>query len=116
MQNYSLNDIKNTLEYYFPEGVANFTDEEIEKMKKAAIIASKHEYKVDYIIENNEVVIIDKTTGYKKLGSRWQNFIHEMVEIKEKLKIKSNQLSFCSITQSMFFNLYKKIIGVTGTR
>ena len=115
MQNYSLNDIKNTLEYYFPEGVANFTDEEIEKMKKAAIIASKHEYKVDYIIENNEVVIIDKTTGYKKLGSRWQNFIHEMVEIKEKLKIKSNQLSFCSITQSMFFNLYKKIIGVTGT-
>ena len=105
MQNYNLIDIKNTLQYYFPEDIANFTDKEIKKLKNAALIASKYEYKVDYIIENNEIVIIDKTTGYKKLGTRWQNFIHEMVEIKERLKIKSNQLSFCSITQSMFFNL-----------
>jgi len=44
----------------------------------------------------------------------WQNFIHKIFEIKERLKIKSNQLFFCSITQSKFLNIYNKIIDMTG--
>jgi hypothetical protein len=114
MQNQNVDEIMKVLNYYF-NGVANFTESLVNLLKKAALIATEYEYNVDYIIENNEVIIIDKTTGYKKIGSRWSNYIHEMVEIKEKIKVHEPQVSFCSITQYMFFNQYDKIIGVTGT-
>ena len=60
-----LDNIMKVLEYYFPEGI-DFNKDEIQKLKKSAINASKHERNVDYIIENNKVIIVDRTTGYKK--------------------------------------------------
>ena len=115
LQNQSIYDIKKVLTYFFPDNVAYFTDDRVNLLKRAALSASQMEYNVNYIIEKNEIVIIDETTGYKKPGQRWENFIHEMVEIKEGLSPKKNEISFCSITQMMFFNLYKQILGVTGT-
>ena len=106
--------IHDVLKYYFPE-VGNFEKKEIKKLKNSALIAYRKEENVDYIIENNKIVIIDRTTGYKKLNSRWQNCIHEFCEIKEKKEIQSPQISFCSITQCTFFNMYKSITGLTGT-
>ena len=103
------------LKYYFPEGI-DFDREEITKLQKSAISAEKHLINEDYIVENGKsVVIIDKTTGYKKAGSRWNNCIHEFVEIKEKVEIKNPQVSTCSITQCTFFNMYKSITGLSGT-
>ncbi len=45
--------MRNTLEYYFPEDIPNFTDKKMEKLKNETVIVSKYEYKVDYIIGNN---------------------------------------------------------------
>jgi len=102
------------LKYYFPEGI-EFDKSEISKLKKSAISAEKHEINVDYIKENDQVIIVDRTTGYKKPGSRWQNCIHEFVEIKEGVEVKSPTISTCSITQCTFFNMYKSITGLSGT-
>ena len=113
LQNQSIQDIKKVLEYYIP--IANFQDDKISMLKNAALIASNMVKNVDYIKEENEIVIIDKTTGYKKPNEKWENFIHEMVEIKERIPLKKTTMSYCSITQCLFFNLYKEIIGVTGT-
>ena len=57
------------LKYYFPE-VGNFELEEVKKLKKSANLSDQKEENVDYIIENQKVVIIDRTTGYKKSNSR----------------------------------------------
>ena len=70
---------------------------------------------MDYIVENNKVIIVDRTTGYKKPGSRWQNCIHEFIEIKEGVEVESPSISTCSITQCTFFNMYKSITGLSGT-
>ena len=115
LQNQSIQDIKKVLEYYFPENIANFDDDKILMLKNAALKASRLEKDVDYIIEKEEIIILDQTTGYKKPGQKWENFLHEMVEIKECLPLKETLMSFCSVTQNLFFNLYKEIIGVTGT-
>ena len=111
------NNIKNimkVLNYYFPEGI-DFDENDIRKLQKSAISAEKHHINVDYIIENNEIIIVDRTTGYKKPGSRWNSSIHEFVEIKEKLKVKDPSVATCSITQCTFFNMYKSITGLSGT-
>ena len=110
-----LDSIMKVLKYYFPEGI-DFDAEEIGRLQKSAKSAERHKINEDYIIENGKsVIIIDKTTGYKKPGSRWSNCIHEFVEIKEKVEIKNPQVSTCSITQCTFFNMYKSITGLSGT-
>ena len=106
--------IMKVLKYYFPE-VGNFELEEVKKLKKSANLSDQKEENVDYIIENQKVVIIDRTTGYKKPNSRWQNCVHEFVEIKEGIEVKKPQISTCSITQCTFFNMYKSITGLSGT-
>ena len=110
----NLSDIMKVLNYYFPEGI-DFNENEIKKLQKSAISAEKHQINEDYIIEDNKIIIIDRTTGYKKPGSRWSNCIHEFVEIKENLQVKNPQVSTCSITQCTFFNMYKSITGLSGT-
>ena len=67
------------------------------------------------IVENNFIYIIEKSTGYKKENLRWFAYIHELVESKENVKVKNPLFSFCSINQKIYFNMYEKICGVTGT-
>ena len=110
----NVEDIIKVLKYYFPKGI-EFDRNEIFKLKKSAISAERHEINVDYIVENNKVIIVDRTTGYKKPGSRWQNCIHEFIEIKEGVEVESPSISTCSITQCTFFNMYKSITGLSGT-
>ena len=107
-------DVIKVLKYYFPEGV-NFEEDEIKRLQESAKSADRHNINEDYIIENNEIIIVDRTTGYKKPGSRWNNCIHEFVEIKEKVKVRNPQVATCSITQCTFFNMYKSITGLSGT-
>ena len=114
MQNCSDNDILDMLNSYFPK-IGNFDLKMIRAMKKAAQTANKYVLGEQYIIENGKIVIMDQFTGYKKLGSRWQNYIHEMVEVKENVSVQNAQVSFAAISQHMFFNQYKHISGLTGT-
>ena len=114
MQNCSDDDILDMLRGYFPK-IGNFDPKMIRMMKKAAQTANKYSLGEQYVIEDNKIVIIDQFTGYKKPGSRWQNYIHEMVEIKERVPVQSSQISFSAISQHMFFNQYSHISGLTGT-
>ena len=68
-----------------------------------------------YIVDNGKVNIIDRNTGLKKPGSKWKDSIHEMVEIKEEIElILIVFVTYRAVTQHYFFNLYNKILVVTG--
>ncbi len=114
MRNYEVEEIIKQLKQFFPN-CGNFNADNVGMLRRAAKISQEHERDVDYIVENGEIIIIDSNTGYKKPGSRWNNYIHEMVEIKEGLRPKSPSISYCEVTQRGYFNLYRSIAGVTGT-
>lgn len=70
---------------------------------------------VDYIIHNQEVIIIDENTGRAMHGRRWSDGLHQAIEAKENVKIQSENQTLASITFQNFFKLYNKISGMTGT-
>lgn len=69
----------------------------------------------DYIIENNEIVIIDEFTGRKMPGRRWSEGLHQAIEAKEGVPIQAENQTLASITFQNYFRLYKKLSGMTGT-
>ena len=70
---------------------------------------------VDYVIENNEIVIIDEFSGRKMPGRRWSEGIHQSIEAKEKVTIQNENQTYASITFQNYFRLFQKISGMTGT-
>lgn len=70
---------------------------------------------VDYIVSNNEVIIVDEHTGRTMQGRRWSDGLHQAVEAKENVKIQSENQTLASITFQNFFRLYEKLSGMTGT-
>ncbi len=69
----------------------------------------------DYIVEDNEVVIIDEYTGRKMAGRRWSEGLHQAIEAKEGVKIQQESQTFASITFQNYFRQYKRLSGMTGT-
>jgi len=70
---------------------------------------------VDYIIRENEVVIVDEFTGRTLSGRRWSEGLHQAVEAKEGLPIQPENQTLASITFQNYFRLYGKLAGMTGT-
>ncbi len=70
---------------------------------------------VDYLVYNNEIIIIDENTGRMVPDRRWSDGLHQAIEAKEKVKIKNENKILASITFQNYFKLYKKISGMTGT-
>lgn len=70
---------------------------------------------VDYIVQNNQVVIVDEHTGRTMPGRRWSDGLHQAVEAKEKTAIQNENQTLASITFQNFFRLYDKLSGMTGT-
>ncbi len=70
---------------------------------------------VDYLVLNNEVVIVDEHTGRTMPGRRWSDGLHQAVEAKERVTIQSENQTLASITFQNFFRLYNKLAGMTGT-
>ncbi|NVJ65603.1 MAG: preprotein translocase subunit SecA, partial [Gammaproteobacteria bacterium] len=70
---------------------------------------------VDYIVKDDEVVIIDEHTGRTMEGRRWSEGLHQAVEAKEKVKIQNENQTLASITFQNYFRLYEKLSGMTGT-
>ncbi len=70
---------------------------------------------VDYIVQNNEVVIVDEHTGRTMQGRRWSDGLHQAVEAKEGVEIQSENVTLASITFQNFFRIYNKLSGMTGT-
>ncbi len=70
---------------------------------------------VDYIVKNNEVLIIDEFTGRIMDGRRYGEGLHQAIEAKENCKIEPENQTLASITYQNFFRMYKKLSGMTGT-
>jgi preprotein translocase subunit SecA len=70
---------------------------------------------VDYIVKDDEVIIIDEFTGRMMTGRRWSDGLHQAVEAKEGVKIQNENQTLASITFQNYFRLYGKLAGMTGT-
>ena len=69
----------------------------------------------DYIVRNNEIVLIDEFTGRMMSGRRLSNGLHQAIEAKENVSIQSENVTFASVTFQNYFRLYEKLAGMTGT-
>jgi preprotein translocase subunit SecA len=69
----------------------------------------------DYIVKNNQVVIIDEFTGRMMQGRRYSEGLHQALEAKENVEIQPENQTLASITFQNYFRLYKKLGGMTGT-
>ena len=70
---------------------------------------------VDYIVRDNEVVIVDEFTGRTLPGRRWSDGLHQAVEAKEGVAVQRENQTLASVTFQNLFRMYKKLSGMTGT-
>lgn len=70
---------------------------------------------VDYVIKEEKIIIVDEFTGRLKEGSRWSDGLHQAVEAKENVPLKSENQTLASITFQNYFKLYDRLAGMTGT-
>ena len=70
---------------------------------------------VDYIIDDNQVKIVDEQTGRVMDGRRWSDGLHQAVEAKENVKVEAATQTFATITLQNYFRMYNKLSGMTGT-
>ena len=70
---------------------------------------------VDYVVQDNQIVIVDEFTGRMMSGRRWSDGLHQAVEAKEKVEIQRENQTLASITFQNYFRLYNKLSGMTGT-
>ena len=69
----------------------------------------------DYIVEDNEVIIVDEFTGRKMPGRRYSEGLHQAIEAKEKVAIQQESQTMATVTFQNYFRMYKKLAGMTGT-
>ena len=69
----------------------------------------------EYVVKNNEVVIVDEFTGRMQPGRRWSEGLHQAIEAKEGVSIQQESRTYASITFQNFFRMYPKLSGMTGT-
>ena len=74
-----------------------------------------YQINVHYIVQDNEVVIVDEFTGRTMPGRRWSEGLHQAVEAKEGVAIQNENQTLASITFQNYFRLYNKLAGMTGT-
>ncbi len=80
-------------------------------------LKAHHLYKrdVNYVVQGEEVVIVDEFTGRLMPGRQWSDGLHQAVEAKEGVRIKEESQTLATVTLQNFFKLYKKLSGMTGT-
>jgi preprotein translocase subunit SecA len=100
-------------------GVDNLYDEVQQNLvhQLQAALRAKELYRrdKDYIVQHQEVKIVDEFTGRILEGRRWSEGLHQAVEAKEGVKIKEENQTLATITLQNYFRLYEKLAGMTGT-
>ena len=84
----------------------------IDNALTANVIMKKDE---NYIVVDGEIIIVDEFTGRQMIGRRFSNGLHQAIEAKEGVKIRSEDKTFATITFQNLFRLYRKLSGMTGT-
>ncbi|WP_168123418.1 preprotein translocase subunit SecA [Paenibacillus sp. HB172176] len=70
---------------------------------------------VDYVVQEDEVVIVDEFTGRLMSGRRYSDGLHQAIEAKEQLKVQNESMTLATITFQNYFRMYRKLAGMTGT-
>ncbi len=70
---------------------------------------------VDYIVKDGEILIVDEFTGRLMYGRRFSNGLHQAIEAKEGVKVRSESKTLATITLQNYFRMYNKLAGMTGT-
>jgi preprotein translocase subunit SecA len=70
---------------------------------------------VQYVVQDNKVIIVDENTGRLMTGRRWSDGLHQAVEAKEQVEIERETQTLATITIQNYFRLYQKLAGMTGT-
>ncbi len=100
-------------------GVENLYDPanmEILHCVNQALVAHKlYHLDVEYMVKEDEVVIVDEFTGRVMPGRRWCDGLHQAIEAKEGVKIQQENQTLATITFQNYFRLYEKLAGMTGT-
>ena len=68
-----------------------------------------------YVVQGNEIIIVDEFTGRLMPGRRWSEGLHQAVEAKEKVEIQKENQTLATITFQNYFRMYRKLAGMTGT-
>ncbi len=76
---------------------------------------SVYDKDVEYVVQDNQVIIVDEFTGRLMPGRRWSDGLHQAVEAKEGVQIERETQTLATITIQNYFRLYKKLAGMTGT-
>ena len=99
--------------------VPNFGDPENMEINHHVIQALKAhnmmERDVDYIVKDGEIIIVDEFTGRLMYGRRFSNGLHQAIEAKEHLNVRSESKTLATITLQNYFRMYGKLAGMTGT-
>jgi preprotein translocase subunit SecA len=101
-----------------PEGASLYDASNILLMQHISSALRAHIlFKIDdnYIIDGDEIVIVDEFTGRTMPGRRWSEGLHQAIEAKEGVSIKKENQTLASITFQNYFRLYAKLSGMTGT-
>jgi preprotein translocase subunit SecA len=100
-------------------GVENIYEEKgikyLHHMEQALKAQAMYKFDRDYVVKNNEIIIIDEFTGRLMPGRRWSGGLHQAVEAKEGVRVQPESLTLASITFQNYFRMYKKLSGMTGT-
>ncbi len=104
-------------EKYF--GVENFSDPENMEINHHVLQALKArnmmKRDVDYIVKDGEIVIVDEFTGRLMFGRRYSDGLHQAIEAKENVLVRSESKTLATITLQNYFRMYQKLAGMTGT-
>ena len=84
----------------------------LEQALKAEVLYKKDK---DYVVKDGEVIIVDEFTGRLMPGRRWSEGLHQAVEAKEGVAVRSEQRTLATITFQNYFRMYDKLAGMTGT-
>ena len=99
--------------------IDNFSDPEHMEINHHVMQALKARFimhrDIDYIVKDDEVVIVDEFTGRLMFGRRYSDGLHQAIEAKERVKVKSESKTLATITLQNYFRMYQKLAGMTGT-
>ncbi|HEY9460397.1 MAG TPA: preprotein translocase subunit SecA [Paralcaligenes sp.] len=101
-----------------PEGESLYDPRNITLMHHLMVALRAHNLffrDQQYVVQNDEVVIVDEFTGRLMAGRRWSDGLHQAVEAKEGVKIQNENQTLASITFQNYFRMYDKLAGMTGT-
>lgn len=99
-------------------GVSNLYEKDFEtvhNIENALKAKALFEKDKDYVVKDNQIIIVDQNTGRLLIGNRWSNGLHQAVEAKEGVTVQPESKTVATISYQNYFRLYEKLAGMTGT-